>query len=63
VQLALSAIEPAVLTAAVVAICLLLYRFLPKPWLFDLPAKRTPKPALEESQQPTQPLRTTSPSP
>lgn len=60
VQLALSAIEPAVMTAAVVAICLLLYRFLPKPWLFDLPAKRTPKPD-PVSVQPTQPMRTPSP--
>lgn len=57
VQLVVSVVEPVVMTTAVVAICLVLYRFLPKPWLFDLPARRAPGPA-PESQQPTQPLRT-----
>lgn len=52
VQLVTSALEPAVMTAAVVAICLGLHRILPTPWLFDLPARRR-EPA---SQLPTQPI-------
>lgn len=52
VQLAMAALEPALLTAALVAICLVLYRFLPSRWLFDLPQKR-PREAM-----PTQPIAT-----
>lgn len=39
VQLAVAAVEPAVLTAALVAICLVLYRFLPSRGLFELPVR------------------------
>ena len=38
VQLAVAVVEPAVLTAIVVWLCLLLHRMLPTPWVFDLPA-------------------------
>jgi uncharacterized membrane protein YcfT len=47
VQLVMTAVEPAVVTAAVVWICLLLHRVLPNAWVFDLPArakKRAPEP-------------------
>jgi uncharacterized membrane protein YcfT len=40
VQLVLAAVEPAMLTAVLVAVCLVLYRFLPSRWLFDLPPPR-----------------------
>jgi uncharacterized membrane protein YcfT len=55
VQLVLSVVEPAVMTAIVVWICLFLHRMLPSPWIFDLPARRrAPEPV--ESQMPTQPI-------
>ncbi|MFC3999042.1 acyltransferase family protein [Nocardiopsis sediminis] len=41
VQLVVAAVEPVVLTAVVVGICLVLYRVLPSPWLFELPLSRT----------------------
>jgi uncharacterized membrane protein YcfT len=44
VQWAAALCEPAVMTAVVVMICLALHRVLPDPWLFDLPARRTPAP-------------------
>jgi uncharacterized membrane protein YcfT len=54
-QLVVSVVEPVVMTTAVVWICLLLHRFLPTPWVFDLPARRqAPEPM--ESQMPTQPI-------
>ncbi|MCT2583153.1 acyltransferase family protein [Actinophytocola gossypii] len=45
VQLVIAVVEPAVMTAVVVAVCLLLYRVLPNRWLFDLPALRRSAPA------------------
>ncbi|MDA3645902.1 acyltransferase family protein [Saccharopolyspora indica] len=43
-QTVLATIEPAVLTAVVVALCLLIHRFLPTKWIFDLPAPAKPSP-------------------
>lgn len=40
VQLVAVAVEPAVMTAVVVMICLGLHRVLPSPWIFDLPPRR-----------------------
>lgn len=40
VQTVLAAVWPAVLTAVVVALCLLLYRILPAKWIFELPGAR-----------------------
>jgi uncharacterized membrane protein YcfT len=61
VQLALTAIEPAVLTAAVVWICLLLHRILPSTWVFELPApaRRVPEqpvPNVANEMMATQPI-------
>jgi fucose 4-O-acetylase-like acetyltransferase len=36
-----AALEPAAMTAVVVAVCLALHKILPDPWLFDLPPRRT----------------------
>ncbi|MFC7329109.1 acyltransferase family protein [Marinactinospora rubrisoli] len=47
VQLVVAAVEPLVLTAVVVAICLGLYRILPTKWLFDLPGGPVRTPAKE----------------
>jgi uncharacterized membrane protein YcfT len=66
-QLAVSAVEPAVMTTLVVWICLMLHRILPTTWVFDLPAKKpAPEqaapsaPASSQSQTATQPILTRS---
>lgn len=41
VQWTAAALEPAAMTAVVVAVCLALHRVLPDPWLFDLPQRRS----------------------
>jgi uncharacterized membrane protein YcfT len=43
-QLVVAVLDPIVLVAAIVALCLLLQRILPSAWVFDLPARRTGEP-------------------
>jgi uncharacterized membrane protein YcfT len=43
-QLVVAVLDPVVLVAAIVALCLLLQRILPSAWVFDLPARRTGEP-------------------
>jgi uncharacterized membrane protein YcfT len=43
-QLAVAVLDPIVLVAAIVALCLLLQRILPSAWVFDLPPRRTAEP-------------------
>jgi uncharacterized membrane protein YcfT len=60
IQLVASAVEPAILTAVVVAICLALHRVIPTPWVFDLPAKRVVTPVPVPTEMPTQPIMKSS---
>lgn len=62
-RVAVSAVEPAMMTTLVVWICLMLHRILPTTWVFDLPAKRSvPEPAApseptaSQSRTATQPI-------
>ncbi|WP_329064003.1 acyltransferase family protein [Amycolatopsis sp. NBC_01480] len=47
-QLAVAVLDPIVLVAAIVALCLLLQRILPSAWVFDLPVRRTAEPPAPE---------------